>query len=41
MKLEELSVAKTAHRTGMSESAVKVGVHWGLKALSARIRGES
>jgi len=39
MKLEGLSVAETAHRTGMSESAVKVGVHRGLKALAARIRG--
>jgi RNA polymerase sigma-70 factor (ECF subfamily) len=35
MKLEGLSVAETAQRTGMSESAVKVGVHRGLKALAA------
>jgi len=33
-KLEGLSVAEAAHRTGMSESAVKVGVHRGLKALA-------
>jgi RNA polymerase sigma-70 factor (ECF subfamily) len=39
VKLEGLSVAETARRTGMSESAVKVGVHRGLKALAARIRG--
>jgi RNA polymerase sigma-70 factor (ECF subfamily) len=39
-KLEGLSVAEAAKRTGMSESAVKVGVHRGLKALAARIRGE-
>ncbi len=40
MKLEGLSVAETARRTGMSESAVKVGVHRGLKALAAMIREE-
>jgi len=38
VKLEGLSVAETAIRTGMSESAVKVGIHRGLKALAARIR---
>ena len=38
MKLEGLSVAETAHATGMSEAAVKVGVHRGLKALAALIR---
>ncbi len=41
MKLEGLSVAETARLTGMSESAVKVGVHRGLKALAAMIRGEA
>ena len=35
VKLEGLSVAETAKLTGMSESAVKVGVHRGLKALAA------
>jgi RNA polymerase sigma-70 factor, ECF subfamily len=39
MKLQGLSVAETAKLTGMSESAVKVGVHRGLKALAAMIRG--
>lgn len=39
MKLEGLSVVETARATGMSESAVKVGVHRGLKALAAMIRG--
>lgn len=34
-KLEGLSVAETAALTGMSESAIKVGVHRGLKALAA------
>lgn len=33
MKLEELSVLETAERIGMSESAVKVGVHRAIKAL--------
>lgn len=41
MKLEGLSVAETARRTGMSEPAVKVGVHRGLKALAAMIRGDA
>jgi RNA polymerase sigma-70 factor, ECF subfamily len=34
-KLEGLSVTETAAITGMSESAVKVGVHRGMKALAA------
>jgi RNA polymerase sigma-70 factor (ECF subfamily) len=38
VKLEGLSVAETAKLTGMSESAVKVGVHRGLKALAARMK---
>lgn len=41
MKLEGLSVVETAQRTGMSESAVKVAVHRGLKALAARMRTAS
>lgn len=39
VKLEGLSVSETAQMTGLSESAVKVGVHRGLKALAALIRG--
>ncbi|MGO4280683.1 RNA polymerase sigma-70 factor, ECF subfamily [Cupriavidus sp. OV038] len=39
VKLEGLSVSETARMTGLSESAVKVGVHRGLKALAAKIRG--
>ncbi len=39
MKLEGLSVTEAARVTGMSESAVKVGVHRGLKALAAMIKG--
>jgi RNA polymerase sigma factor (sigma-70 family) len=38
-KLEGLSVRETAELTGMSESAIKVAVHRGLKALAARMRG--
>jgi RNA polymerase sigma-70 factor, ECF subfamily len=38
VKLEGASVTDTAVRTGMSESAVKVGIHRGLKALAERIR---
>lgn len=38
LKLKGLSVIETARITGMSESAVKVGVHRGLKALAAMIR---
>jgi len=41
MKIEGLSVIETARRTGMSESAVKVAVHRGLKALAAKIRNET
>jgi RNA polymerase sigma-70 factor (ECF subfamily) len=39
VKIEGLSVAETASLTGMSESAVKVGIHRGLKALAARFGG--
>jgi RNA polymerase sigma-70 factor (ECF subfamily) len=39
VKLEGLSVADTARLTGMSESAVKVNVHRGLKALAAKMKG--
>lgn len=38
-KLEGLSVKEAAERSGMSESAIKIGVHRGLKALAALIRG--
>ena len=41
MKLEGLSVVEVARRTGMSESAVKVGVHRGLKTLAVMIRGDT
>lgn len=41
VKLEGLSVAETARLTGMSESAVKVGIQRGLKALAARFRSET
>ncbi len=36
VKLEGRSVAQTAYQLGMSESAVKVGIHRGLKLLARR-----
>ena len=41
VKIEGASVADAAKRMGMSESAVKVGIHRGLKALAAKIRNLS
>ncbi|WP_213777231.1 sigma-70 family RNA polymerase sigma factor [Caballeronia sp. dw_276] len=41
VKLQGLSVTETATLTGMSESAIKVGIHRGLKALAAKIRGNA
>ena len=41
VKVEGLTVAEAARKTGMSESAVKIGIHRGLKALAAHIRGEA
>jgi RNA polymerase sigma-70 factor (ECF subfamily) len=38
VKIEGRSVAETAKATGMSESAVKIGIHRGLRALAAFIR---
>lgn len=39
-KLEGLSVAEAAARTGASESAIKVQVHRGLKRLAALVRDD-
>ena len=39
VKIEGLSVVEAAQLTGMSESAIKIGVHRGLKALAAKIKG--
>lgn len=39
-KLEGLSVAEAAARTGMTAAAIKIGVHRGLKALAALIQQE-
>lgn len=41
VKVEGLSVAEAALRTGLSMSAVKIGIHRGLKALALKIRGHS
>jgi RNA polymerase sigma-70 factor (ECF subfamily) len=38
VKIDGLSVVEAAQLTGMSESAVKVGVHRGLKMLAAMIK---
>lgn len=40
VKVEGLSVEETARLTGLSSSAVKVGIHRGLKALARMIRGK-
>jgi RNA polymerase sigma-70 factor (ECF subfamily) len=40
VKIEGLSMAEAGARNAMSETAVKVSVHRGLKALAAKIRGE-
>jgi RNA polymerase sigma-70 factor (ECF subfamily) len=37
VKLEGLSITEAAARTGLSVSAVKVGIHRGLKKLAARL----
>lgn len=39
VKLDGLSVAEAAARSGMSEPAVKVSIHRGLKVLAAAIAG--
>ncbi len=39
VKLEGLSIAETSARLGMSESAVKIGIHRGMKALAATVAG--
>jgi len=41
VKLQGLSVSEAAARTDMSESAIKVSVHRGLKALSKLVRQRS
>ena len=41
VKIEGLSVAEAAARTGASESAIKVQVHRGLKRLAALVRADA
>jgi RNA polymerase sigma-70 factor (ECF subfamily) len=41
VKLEGLSVLEAAQPAGISGSAIKLGVHRGLKTLAARIRGSA
>ena len=38
VKLDGLSVKEAAEKTGMSESAIKIGIHRGLKFLMAKVR---
>jgi RNA polymerase sigma-70 factor (ECF subfamily) len=40
IKLEGMSVSEAATRCGISESAIKVAVHRGMKALALRISEE-
>lgn len=40
VKLEGLSVVEAARRSGMTESAIKINVHRGLKAMAAAIKRE-
>jgi RNA polymerase sigma-70 factor (ECF subfamily) len=40
VKLDGLSVSQAAIRSGMSEPAVKVAVHRGLKALAMKVRAQ-
>jgi RNA polymerase sigma-70 factor (ECF subfamily) len=40
VKVDGVSISEASARSGMSESAVKVAVHRGLKALALRIRQE-
>lgn len=40
VKIDGLSVAEAAKRTSMSESAIKVNIHRGLKALAATVARE-
>jgi RNA polymerase sigma-70 factor (ECF subfamily) len=39
LKIDERSVAETAARAGMTEGAVKVAAHRGLRALMDRFAG--
>lgn len=41
MKVEGATAAEVAAATGMSEAAVKVGVHRSLKALAAKVKGQA
>ncbi len=41
VKLEGRSIAETATETGLSESAVKVGIHRGMRKLALRMQGRT
>ncbi|MEP7454410.1 sigma-70 family RNA polymerase sigma factor [Phyllobacterium sp. SB3] len=40
-KIEGQSIAEVATSTGLSESAVKVGIHRGIKAIAAKLKGRA
>ena len=40
VKIEGQSIAEVAAGTGLSEAAVKIGVHRGVKAMTRQVRGE-
>ena len=40
VKIEGRSIAEVSEATGLSQSAVKVGVHRGIKALATRLQGK-
>ncbi len=41
VKIEGQSIAEVAAGTGLSEAAVKIGVHRGVKAMARHVRGEA
>ena len=41
VKLEGQSIADTAVRAGLSQSAVKVGIHRSVRALAVRLQGKA
>ena len=40
-RIEGQSIAEVATSTGLSESAVKVGIHRGIKAIAAKLKGRT
>ena len=40
-KIEGQSIAEVAQSTGLSEASVKVGIHRGIKAIAAKLKGRA